>query len=132
VIDELLDVGEQDARLKPWRAHLVPGDTLLGWVNRVRLLLLAGRVEGPQVVGARGARREPDARHVLRTLGRLPDVHADRDARAGEKLSKAAELILGQRVHRVDDDRDDPGRRPLVAQRQAAADDGVEEALRLA
>ena len=41
-------------------------------------------------------------------------------------------LVFGKRVHRIDDDRADAGRRLVVPERQVSADDGIEEALRLA
>ena len=129
---ELLDVGEQDARLPPRRAHHLPRAHFLG---RIHGLAAAVALRPPQarfVVGPRGTGRKPDAGHVGFALGRLADVDPERNTGPGEQPSQAHELVLRQCVHGIDDHRADSGPRPLVPQPQALADDGVEEALGLA
>ena len=76
----------------------------------------------------RGAGHRPDPG----STGVEPDVHAVRDPRAGEQQPQAIPLIRGERVHRVDEHRDEPLLRAVVAQPQAVVDDRVEERLRLA
>lgn len=127
---ELLDVGEQDARRLP--LHLLARAALLRRVNRGRPPLRAGALERGDVFGPRGARAQPFTDHIGWAAGRLADVHTEGNAGAGQQLAQAAELILGQGVHRIDEHGHDPRRGALVAQLQAAADRRVEEALRLA
>ena len=59
-------------------------------------------------------------------------IDRERHARSGEQVAQTVHLIVGQRVHRIDDDCRDPGRGVLIPQPQGAGDDGVKKTLRLA
>ena len=129
---QLLHVGEQHPRLPARRAHHLPRADFLGRVHGLAAALALRPPQPRLVVGPRGAGPQPDAGHVGFALRRLADVDAERNAGAGQQAAQAHELVFGQRVHRIDDDGADAGRRPLIAQPQTLADDGVEEALGLA
>ena len=129
---ELLDVGEQDARLPPGGPHDFARADLLGRLDRLAAALVPRSFQPGLVVGPRRPRGQPDAGHSRFVLRRLADVHAERNARAREQAAQPHELVFGQRVHRIDNDRADARRSVVVPQAQAAADDGVEEALGLA
>ena len=69
---------------------------------------------------------------VRRSARRRPDVHPVGDARAGEQQPQAVALVGRERVHRVDEHRDDAVGLVRVAHPQAAVDDRVQERLGLA
>ena len=81
---ELLDVGQQDARLPARSAHHLSGAGLLEGVDGVAATFCAYLGQLRLVVGPRGAGREPDPCNRVVLLGRLADVHAKRDACTGE------------------------------------------------
>ena len=129
---ELLDVGEQDARLPSGGAHDLPGADLLPRVDCLAAAFAPRACEPGFVVGPRRPRSQPDAHHVRLPLRGLADIDSERNARACQHCAQPHELVFGKRVHRIDDDRADAGRRLFVPEREASADDGVEEALGLA
>src|SRR5688572_27781209 len=95
-------------------------------------LLVAVATDGGVVVDGGGAELEAVASDLVLAFARFAHVHSERDARAHEHAAEAAELVLGERVHRIDEDGDDPRGSLLVAELQATADDWVEERLGLA
>ena len=129
---ELLDVGEENPRLASRGAHHLARADLLGRVDRLAAAVAVRPLQPGLVVGPRRACGQPDAGDVRLVLRRLADVHPERNAGASEEAAQPHELVLGQRVHRIDDDGADARRGVVVPQSQAPADDGVEEALGLA
>ena len=129
---ELLDVGQQDAWLPAGGAHDLAGADLLPRIDRLAAAFAPRPREPGFVVGPRRPRPQPDAHHVRLPLRGLADVDPERNARARQHPAQPHELVFGKGVHRIDDDRADAGRRLLVPEREASADDGVEEALGLA
>ena len=129
---ELLDVGEQDAWLPAGCAHDLPGADLLPRIHRLAAAFAPRPRESGFVVGPRRPRSQSDPHHVRLPLRGLADVDPERYSRAREHPAQPHELVFGERVHRIDDDGADAGRRPLVPEREAPADDGVEEAFCLA
>ena len=129
---ELLDVGEENARLPPGGAHDLARADLLGRADRLAASVAPDLRQPGLVVGPRRPRRQPDAGHLGLVLGGLADVHAERNARARQQAAQPHELVFREGVHRVDDDGADARRGIVVPQAQAPADDGVEEALGLA
>ena len=91
--------------------------------------LLAGEDE---VLEERDVVSQSGTHHVRLPLRGLADVDPERHSRASQHPAQPHELVFGERVHRIDDDGVDAGRRPLVPEREAPADDGVEEAFCLA
>ena len=129
---ELLDVGEQDAWLPARCAHDLPGADLLPRIHRLTTAFAPRPCEPGFVVGLRRPRSQPDAHHVRLPLRGLADVDPERYSRASQHPAQPHELVFGERVHRIDDDGADAGRCLLVPEREAPADDGVEEAFGLA
>ena len=129
---ELLDVGEQDARLPSGGAHDLAGADLLSRIDRLAAAFAPRPREAGFIVGPRRPRPQPDAHHVRLPLRGLADVDPERNSRARQHPAQPHELVFGERVHRIDDDGADAGRGLLVPEREASADDGVEEALGLA
>ena len=129
---ELLDVGEQDAWLPAGCAHDLPGADLLARIDGLAAAFAPRPCEPGFVVGLRRPRSQPDAHHVRLPLRGLADVDPEWNSGAGQHPAQPHELVFGKRVHRIDDDGADAGRRPLVPEREAPADDGVEEAFCLA
>ena len=128
---QLLHVRQQDARLPAGGAHRFARACFLRRKHGLAALRGLHLGEPRLVVGPRRPPRQADAGDAALVLRRLADVHPERDARARQQRAQPHQLVLGQRVHRVDDHRADARRRALVPQLQTAADDGVEEALRL-
>ena len=129
---QLLDVGEQDARLTARRPHRFPRAQLFRGIDRLAGGVASRAFHAGAVVRPGGTRRQPNAGHLRLPFRRLPDVQPERNAGAGKQPAQAHELILRQRVHRIDDHGADAGHRSFVPQPQTLADDGIEEALRLA
>ena len=128
---QLLDVGEEDAGLFSGRPHGLAGADLFGWVDRLPGTVPLSLLHAGQIVGARCPGTEPGTHHIGLPLWSLPDVDAKRHPSTREQPANPDELILGQRVHWVDDDGADPGGCGFVPEHQGLADDGVEEALGL-
>ena len=129
---QLLDVGQQDARLAARLAHRFAAGALFSRVQRhVQLLVLHVGQLG-LVVGGGAAGRQAHPRHIGLQARRLAHVHAKAHARTRQQRAHALQLVFGQRVHRVDDHRRDAGRGRLVAQPQATADDGQQKTFGLA
>ena len=122
----------RDARLPAGGAHDLPGADLLPRIDGLAAAFAPRPREPGFVVGPRRPRPQPDAHHVRLPLGGLADVDPERNARARQHPAQPHELVFGKRVHGIDDDRAEAGRRLVVPEREASADDGVEEALRLA
>ena len=129
---ELLDVGEQDAWLPVGCAHDLPGADLVARIDGLAAAFAPRPCEPGFVVGLRRPRSQLDAHHVRLPLRGLADVDPEWNSGAGQHPAQPHELVFGKRVHRIDDDGADAGRRPLVPEREAPADDGVEEAFCLA
>ena len=87
---------------------------------------------GLGIISAGRSGFEPEARYVGFSFGRLPDIHAERDAGADQQFPHPGELVLGQCVHGIDNHSGDARWNLFVAEGQAPADDRVQEALRLA
>ena len=129
---QLLHVGEQDARLTARRPHRFPRAQLFRGIDRLAGGVASRAFHAGAVVRPGGTRRQPNAGHLRLPFRRLPDVQPERDAGTGQQPAQTHELILRQRVHRIDDYGADARRRSFVPQPQTLADDGVEEALRFA
>ena len=129
---ELLDVGKKNARLSSRAAHDLARADLLGRIDRLAAAFASRPSQPGLVVGPRRSRRQPHAGHVRLVLGRLADVHAERNPGARQQPAQSHELVFRQGVHRIDDDGADARRRVSVPKTQAPADDRVEEALGLA
>ena len=129
---ELFHIREQDPRLPPRRPHRFPGTHLLRRIDRLAAPFLPGANEPRLVVRPGGARTQASPGDLVLPLRRLPDVEPEGNPGPGEQSAEAHHLVLGERVHRIHDDRADARRRALVPQFEAAADDRIEEALRLA
>ena len=129
---ELLDVGEQNARLSSRAAHDFARADLLGRIDRLAAAFASRPSQPGLVVGPRRSRRQPHAGYVRLVLGRLADVHAERNPGARQQPAQPHELVLRQGVHRIDDDGADARRRVIVPKIQAPADYRIEEALGLA
>lgn len=80
------------------------------------------------VIGPGRSGWEPDARHVRFPLRRFADIHTERDARPGQQFPHPGELVLGQCIHGVDNHSSDARRDLFVAEKEAPADDRVQEA----
>ena len=129
---QLLHVGEQDARLTARRPHRFPRAQLFRGIDRLAGGVASRAFHAGAVVRPGGTRRQPNAGHLRLPFRRLPDVQPERDAGTGQQPAQTHELILRQRVHRIDDHGADARRRSFVPQPQTLADDGIEKALRLA
>ena len=129
---ELLDVGEQDAWLAAGCAHDLPGADLLPRIDRLAAAFAPRPCESCFIVGPRRPRPQPDTHHLRLPLRGLADIDPERNASARQHSAQPHELVFGKRVHRIDDDGADAGRCLTVPEREASADDGVEEALGLA
>ena len=122
----------QNARLSSRAAHDVARADLLGRIDRLAAALASRPFQPGLVVGPRRSRRQPHASYVLLVLGRLADVHAERNPGTGQQPAQSHELVFRQGVHRIDDDGADARRRVIVPKIQAPANDRIEEALGLA
>ena len=129
---ELLDVGEENPRLSCRAAHDLARADLLGRIDRLAAAFASRPFQPGLVVGPRRSRRQPHAGHVRLVLGRLADIHAERNPGARQQPAQSHELVFRQGVHRIDDDGADARRRGIVPKTQAPADDRIEETLGLA
>ena len=127
----MLHIREQDARLPPRRPHRFPGTRFLRRIDGFPLPGALRLLEPRQVVLPRTPGRQRDARDFRFRLRRLPDIQPEGNARPGEQRTQPHQLVVRQRVHRIDDDRADPRRRAVVPEFQAAAHHRVEETLGL-
>ena len=127
---QLLDVGEEDAGLLAGRPHGLAGADFFGRVDRLAKTALTSFFQTCKVVRPRRwAVTTPG--HIILPLRRFPDVDAKRHSSTGQEPPNPHQLVLGQGVHRVDDDGADPRGRRLVLEAEALADHRVEEALGL-
>jgi hypothetical protein len=130
---QLAVVGQQDAGLSP--PNILLEAALLGrgqWTHGpvLGLGLLAAFAAGLQV----GAPARPvEAVHgdAGLLIGCRADPLAEGDAGATEHVSQAVQLVVGEGVHRVDEDRRQAGAGALIPLPQQVIHDGVEECLRL-
>ena len=122
----------QNARLSSRAAHDLARADLLGRIDHLAAALASRQFQPGLVVGPRRSRRQPHAGYVRLVLGRLADVHAERNPGTGQQPAQSHELVFRQGVHRIDDDGADARRRVSVPKTQAPADDRIEEALGLA
>ncbi len=129
---QLFDVRQQDAWLPALSAHRLSARPFLGRHQGDRLARFPDLLQTLVVGRVRSAGRQALAAHLALLRRRLPDVHAEGNATPGQQPPQPLELVLGQRVHRVDDDRHHSRGRPSILQFEAAADNGVEEGLGLA
>ena len=129
---QLLHVGEQDARLAARRPHRFARAHFLSGVDGFSLTVFSRLLQPRPVVSPGRTGGQAEARHSRLPFRRLADVDAERNTGPGQQVPEPQQLVLGERVHGVDDHGADARRRVLVPQRQALADDGVEKALGLA
>ncbi len=129
---ELLDVGEENPRLSSRGAHDLARAGLLGRTDRLAAAVAPRLSQAGVEVGSRRPRGQPDPGYPRFVLRRLADIHAEGNPGTRQQPSQPHELVFRQGVHRIDDDGADARRGVGVAQSQAPADDGVEEALGLA
>ena len=123
---ELVDVREQDPR--GLLLHLLLGDPLFSWDEDdvgVAREPLRDSIE----VLARG--ETLDAAELCVVGGRAPDVHPKCDPGPGEEATEALELVRGQGVHGVDEDRSHARGLGGVPEPEAVVEDRVEEGLGL-
>src|SRR5688572_27715233 len=83
------------------------------------------------IVHARRTRPESYAGNVVGSIRGLTYVEPERDARSGQQVAQATDLVLGECVHRIHNDGYDARCCVLIADRQATADDRIEESLGL-
>ena len=111
---QLLDVGEEDAGLLAGRPHGLAGADLFGRVDGLAGAVLPGLRDPCLVVRARRPGGQPGAGHIGLPLRRFPNVDAKRYSGTRQEPANPHQLVLGQGVHRVDDNGADPRWRRLV------------------
>ena len=125
---ELFHVREQDA----WLAARCPHHlSRAGFFGRVHALAVPLSRERREVVGARRTGLQPQACDFCLTVRCLADVHAEGNACPRQQPTQAAELVFGQRVHRIDDHRADARGRGSIPELQAPANHRIQKALGL-
>ena len=131
---ELPEVGEQDAWLTGLDVFL--GATLFEWGQGPHGSVLGLGIFStfaPSVEECLPGRTvEPINLNITFVARGRADPLAECDTRAAEHVPKAVQLVVGQGVHRVDEDRRQAGRGPLVPLTQQVVNDRVQEGFRLA
>ena len=123
---ELVDVREQDPR--GLLLHLLLGDPLF-WRDEDDIGVARESLRSSIEVLARG--KSLDAPELGVIGGRAPDVHAEGDPGPGEEAAEALELVRGQRVHGVDEERSYARRHTGIPEPEAVVEDRIEECLGL-
>ena len=131
---QLPEVGQQDAGLA--LADVLLGAALLGRGQEAHGPVLGLSLVSPLLAGGQVgfAARAREAVHRHLGLGRRSraDPLAEGDPRAAQHVPQPVQLVVGQGVHRVDEDRRQPLVDALVPLPQQVVDDRVEERLGLA
>ena len=100
-------------------------------MNGIAPLLAADFGEPGFVVRARGTCLQPNPGDIAFLFRGFAHIHAERNSCTGQQGTHASQLVLGQSVHRIDQDGADACCCVFVFEIQAPADDWVQKTLGL-
>ena len=128
---QLVDIGQKNSWLPTLRPHLVPRTNFLRWIDGLARAEISHFFKLALVIRPRGTLRQSAASNIRFLARSLSHIHAKGDSRARQKSAQSQKLVFRKGVHRVDQDRHDTWCGSGIPQLEAAADYGIQKALRL-